>query len=214
MREFRWLWIAQVLSFAGDQFAQVGSHRTLGIDAVTFGISAFIVLIAVKPRPTAARIPGKRPTMWSVSADGIRIVFGNPHCGRCCRSAGSPGSTFFPRGVAAPYAHLLGGTAVTVGLLMAAIPLGTVADGLLLQRRRADGGEPGRPAWPVRGSPADHELGSASHRGPRQLAAVTARAARRRHGRRLLTNDSRIEPSSPSSGRIAHAIRYSRMPSP
>jgi hypothetical protein len=97
VREFRWLWVAQVLSFAGDQFAQVaiailvfrrarsalipdilsenqlvmgsaignithqasqivgfvtgaavvatiGSYRTLGIDAGTFGISALIVL--------------------------------------------------------------------------------------------------------------------------------------------------------------------------
>ena len=35
-----------------------------------------------------------------------------------------------------------------------------------------------------------------------------------RYCRRLLMNDSTIEPSSPSSGRIAQAIRYSRMPSP
>jgi MFS family permease len=31
-----------------------------------------------------------------------------------------------PEGLAAPYAHSLGGTALTVGLLMAAVPLGTV----------------------------------------------------------------------------------------
>jgi MFS family permease len=111
----------------------IGSHRTLGIDAVTFGISAFIVLIAVKPRP-AARIPGKRPTMWSVSADGIRIAFGNPALRTLLLFGWLAGFYFLPEGVAAPYAHLLGGTAVAVGLLMAAIPLGTVAGGLLLQR--------------------------------------------------------------------------------
>jgi len=31
---------------------------------------------------------------------------------------------------------------------------------------------------------------------------------------RLLMKDSRIEPPSPSSGMIAQAIRYNRMPSP
>jgi hypothetical protein len=30
----------------------------------------------------------------------------------------------------------------------------------------------------------------------------------------LLTKDSTIEPSTPSSGRISHAIRYSSMPNP
>jgi hypothetical protein len=43
--------------------ATIGSYRTLGIDAVTFGISALILLIAVQPRPAAVRTRGKRPTM-------------------------------------------------------------------------------------------------------------------------------------------------------
>ena len=58
--------------------AAIGSYWTLGIDALSFGISAFIPLTAVRPRPGAQRMPGKRPTMWSVSAYGIRIVFRNP----------------------------------------------------------------------------------------------------------------------------------------
>jgi len=114
--------------------AAIGSHWTLGIDALTFGISAFIVFIEVKRRPAAARTPGKRPTMWSVSADGIRIVFGNPALRTLTLFGWLAGFYILPEAVAAPYAHSLGGTAVTVGLLMAAIPLGTVACGLLLQR--------------------------------------------------------------------------------
>ena len=39
-----------------------------------------------------------------------------------------------PEGLAAPYAHALGGSAITVGLLMAAVPAGTVAGGVLAGR--------------------------------------------------------------------------------
>jgi hypothetical protein len=71
---------SQIVGFVSGAavVATIGSHRTLGIDAGTFGISALIVLIVVKRRPAAARTPGKRPTVWSVSMDGIRIVSGNP----------------------------------------------------------------------------------------------------------------------------------------
>ena len=114
--------------------ATIGSHRTLGIDAGTFGISALILLIAVQPRPAAARTAGKRPTMRSVSADGIRLVFGDPVLRTLLLFGWLAGFYILPEGLAAPYAHSLGGTAVTVGLLMAAVPLGTVIGGLLLAR--------------------------------------------------------------------------------
>lgn len=58
--------------------------------------------------------------MGSVSVDGMRIVFGNPALGWLA------GFCILPEGLAAPYAHSTGGTAVTVGVLMAAVPLGTV----------------------------------------------------------------------------------------
>ena len=114
--------------------AIIGSYRTLGIDALTFGISALILLIAVRPRPAAARTLGKRPTMWSVSADGIRIVVTDPVLRTLLLFGWLAGFYILPEGLAAPYAHALGGTAVTVGLLMAAVPLGTVIGGLLLAR--------------------------------------------------------------------------------
>jgi hypothetical protein len=86
--------------------ATIGSHRTLGIDAGTFGISALIVLIAVKRRPAAARTPGKRPTVWSVSVDGIRIVFGNPALRRLLLFGWLAGFYILPEGLAAPSAQV------------------------------------------------------------------------------------------------------------
>ncbi|HTU08068.1 MAG TPA: MFS transporter, partial [Trebonia sp.] len=127
--------------------ATIGSYRTLGIDAGTFGISALIVFIAVKRRPAAARAPGKRPTVWSVSVDGIRIVFGNPALRTLLLFGWLAGFYILPEGLAAPYAHSLGGTAVTVGLLMAAVPLGTVTGALLLQRLTAPSAQVRNMGW-------------------------------------------------------------------
>lgn len=114
--------------------AAVGSYRTLGIDALTFGISAFISFTAVRARPAVERTPGKRPTAWSVSADGIRLVFSDRVLRTLLLFGWLAGFHILPEGLAAPYAHSVGGTAVTVGLLMAAVPLGTVLGSVLLQR--------------------------------------------------------------------------------
>jgi MFS family permease len=114
--------------------ATLNPYRTLGIDAGTFGISALILLTAVRQRPAPPRDPGKCPTMWSVSADGIRIVFGSPVLRTLLLFGWLAGFYILPEGLAAPYAHSLGGTTVTVGLLMAAVPCGTVIGGILLQR--------------------------------------------------------------------------------
>ena len=127
--------------------ATIGSYRTLGIDAGTFGISAFILLIAVRPRPAAVRTPGNRPTMWPVSADGIRIVFGDPVLRTLLLFGWLAGFYILPEGLAAPYAHSLGGTAVTVGLLMAAVPLGTVIGSLLLARFAAPSAQVRNMGW-------------------------------------------------------------------
>ena len=69
----------QVLGFVAGAaiVAILNPHRTLGIDAATFGVSALIVLIGVRARPAPGREGAARPSRWSVSADGIRIVFGS-----------------------------------------------------------------------------------------------------------------------------------------
>jgi MFS family permease len=126
---------SQILGFVAGAavVAVVNPYRTLGLDAVSFGISALIVAAGVRARP----LPGReeaRPSLWAVSADGIRIVFGDRTLLALLLFGWLAGFYIVPEGLAAPYAHSLHGTTVTVGLLMAAMPFGMVAGAFLLGR--------------------------------------------------------------------------------
>jgi hypothetical protein len=90
--------------------AVVDPNRTLGLDAVSFGISALIAAAGSRPRPLPRR-EAARPSLWAVSVDGIRIVFGN----RGLLTLLLAGFYIVPEGLAAPYAHSLHGSTVTVG---------------------------------------------------------------------------------------------------
>jgi MFS family permease len=70
---------SQILGFIAGAavVAILDPHKTLGIDAAMFGMSALIVLIGVRARPTPGREGAARRSLWSVSLDGIRIVFGS-----------------------------------------------------------------------------------------------------------------------------------------
>ena len=102
------------------------SYRTLGLDAVTFGVSALIVAVWVKVRPLPQCEEAARPSLWAVSADGMRIVFGNRKLLTLLLFGWLAGFYIVPEGLAAPYAHSLHGSTPTVGLLMAAMPFGVV----------------------------------------------------------------------------------------
>jgi MFS family permease len=127
---------SQILGFvAGAAVVQVlDPYRTLGIDAVSFGISALIVVAGVKVRPSPAREGAVRPSLWAVSADGIRIILGNRLLLTLLLFGWLAGFYIVPEGLAAPYAHSLHGGTWTVGLLMSAMPLGMVAGAFLLGR--------------------------------------------------------------------------------
>jgi MFS family permease len=127
---------SQILGFVAGAavVALLNPYRTLAIDACTFGISALITVAAVKRRPAPRRGRGKRASLWSVSAEGIRVVFVSPRLRTLLMFGWLAGFYVAPEGLAAPYAHELGGTAFTVGLLMAAMPLGTVVGVVLLNR--------------------------------------------------------------------------------
>jgi MFS family permease len=127
---------SQILGFVAGAavVAVLNPSRTLGIDAATFGISALIAGVAVKRRPAPSRDPSKKTSVWSVSMDGIRLVFGEPSLRTLLLFGWLAGFYIIPEGLAAPYAHSLGGTTYTVGLLMAAMPLGTVVGVMLLNR--------------------------------------------------------------------------------
>jgi MFS family permease len=127
---------SQILGFVAGAavVAMLNPYRTLGIDAATFGISALIAATALKARPAPHRDPAKKTSVWSVSAEGVRLVFGDPVLRTLLLFGWLAGFYIIPEGLAAPYAHSLRGTTFTVGLLMAAMPLGTVAGVVLLNR--------------------------------------------------------------------------------
>jgi predicted MFS family arabinose efflux permease len=127
---------SQILGFVAGAavVAVVDPYRTLGLDAVSFGISALIVTAGVRARPLPRRDEKTRPSLWAVSADGVRIVFGNRTLLTLVLFGWLAGFYIVPEGLAAPYAHSLHGSTLTVGLLMAAMPLGTVAGAVLLGR--------------------------------------------------------------------------------
>jgi MFS family permease len=127
---------SQILGFVAGAavVAVLNPYRTLGIDAVTFGLSALIATAMVRPRPAPAREPGLKPSLWSVSMGGIRLVFGDPVLRTLLLFGWLAGFYVVPEGLAAPYAHELHGSTLTVGLLMAAMPLGTVIGVMLLSR--------------------------------------------------------------------------------
>jgi len=119
---------SQIVGFVAGAavVAALDSHRTLGVDALTFCLSALIVFAGTKPRPSPRREGEARRSLWAISADGVRIVFGNPVLRTLLLFGWLAGFAIVPEGLAAPYAHSLHGNTLTVGLLMAAMPFGTV----------------------------------------------------------------------------------------
>jgi MFS family permease len=127
---------SQILGFVTGAavVAVIQARGTLAIDAVTFCISATIISSAVRRRTAPRREGRRRATAWSVTGDGVRLVFHNRVLRTLLLFGWLAGFYIIPEGLAAPYARELGGSALTVGLLMAAIPLGTVLGGIFLER--------------------------------------------------------------------------------
>ena len=119
---------SQILGFVAGAavVAVLNPYRTLATDALSFAVSALIVTGWVKRRPSPHRELAKLPSLWAVSRDGLTMVFGNPVLRTLLLFGWLAGFYIVPEGLAAPYAHSLHGSTLTVGLLMAAMPLGTV----------------------------------------------------------------------------------------
>jgi MFS family permease len=119
---------SQIVGFVAGAavVAILDPHRTLGVDAVSFCLSALIVFFGVKARPSPRREADGRRSLWAISADGVRIVFGNPVLRTLLMFGWLAGFAIVPEGLAAPYAHSLRQSTLVVGLLMAATPAGTV----------------------------------------------------------------------------------------
>ena len=127
---------SQILGFvAGAAFvAALNPSRTLALDALSFLFSALIVASWVKHRPAPHRAHPRRPSLWEVTRDGAALIFRNPLLRSLVLFGWLAGFYVLPEGLAAPYAHALHGSTFDIGLLMAAMPAGTVIGAFTLSR--------------------------------------------------------------------------------
>jgi MFS family permease len=119
---------SQILGFitGAAVVAALHPHRTLALDALSFGLSAVIISGWIKRRPAPRRGQEKRSSLLSATWHGATAVFANPVLRTLLLFGWLAGFHIVPEGLAAPYASALGGGPLTVGLLMAAMPVGVV----------------------------------------------------------------------------------------
>jgi MFS family permease len=120
--------VALVAGFAGGGAAVgfFGVRPCLLADAVTFGISALIAFIWVRPRPAARPdgAAGREARRGGGMTAGVRMALGRP----ALRTPMLLGclATFYvaPEGIAAPLAHSLGAGSLATGMVLTAGALG------------------------------------------------------------------------------------------
>ncbi|MEU8379459.1 MFS transporter [Streptosporangium sp. NPDC048865] len=131
---------AQMLGFAvgGVLIMGMGPYRALALDAATFLASALIIVSGVRRRPAPIPTDENRPSMWTMTRAGARLVFGDPRLRTLVLFAWLCGFYVLPEGIASPYADVLTGNprelSLVTGLLMGAMPTGTVVGAFLYSR--------------------------------------------------------------------------------
>ncbi|MFC4052834.1 MFS transporter [Actinomadura syzygii] len=129
----------QMLGFlaGGAVVAAVGTHGALGLDALTFGASALILVGGLRRRAPSVRREREALRLWRGTRDGVRLVFGDPVLRSLVLFAWLCAFYVVPEGLAAPYAATFEDSddrAVTVGLLLSAMPTGMVIGAFLFSR--------------------------------------------------------------------------------
>jgi MFS family permease len=121
--------ISQITGFVvgAGAVAALGPDRALALDAFSFCLSAMIIAHWVQARPAPPRETEAPPSLLAVAREGAIFIFGNRVLRTLVFFGWLAGFAVVPEGLAAPYARTLGGGPVTVGLLMAAMPAGTIA---------------------------------------------------------------------------------------
>jgi predicted MFS family arabinose efflux permease len=101
----------------------IGARFALGMDAITFLLSAVVIRFGTGVRPAAAQ---SGPNALAQLSGGLRLVLGDRGLRTLLMLAWLMALYEIPEGVAAPYAGKLGGGPVAAGLLIAAGQVGAV----------------------------------------------------------------------------------------
>jgi MFS family permease len=128
--------LGQVLGFAaaGLVVTALTPSLVLGLNAVTFAVSAALIGLGLRKRPAARETDGERASFRSDAGVGLRLVFGRRELRTLTGMALLCLFYVVPEGLAAPFATELGGGAAATGLLLASIPAGSVVGAALLSR--------------------------------------------------------------------------------
>jgi MFS family permease len=130
----------QMLGFAAGAgvIAAIGAYRGLALDAITFLASALILAVGVRRRPPPEPEDGVHASIWSSTKAGARLVFGDRRLRTLVMFAWLCGFYVLPEGIAVPYAATLSNdpqdVTLITGLLMAAMPTGTVIGAFVFSR--------------------------------------------------------------------------------
>lgn len=126
---------AQLVGFAagGLLVVALGSGTALLLDAATFLMAGLVVRLGLIDRPSV-RAAGATRSHWRDTVAGITDIAADPRRRSLVALAWTIGCYVVPEGLAAPYAAQLGADTATVGVLMAADPLGGVLGAWLFFR--------------------------------------------------------------------------------
>jgi predicted MFS family arabinose efflux permease len=108
----------------GLAVAFIGVRPSLVIDAATFVLSGLLIALGTRARP-AAQADGGRESPWARMRGGVRLVFGDPALRTLLLFGWLVVFYTIPEGIAAPYAHSLGGGPIATGLVIASTAFST-----------------------------------------------------------------------------------------
>lgn len=117
----------------GGIVAAASPRLAIGLDAGTFAVSALLISrVDARPPPMTGR-PGS--SLLREAAEGFAVVFGQPALRAIALVVFTVVTfTILPEGLAAAWTAQLGGGPVAQSVLMAALPLGGAAGGLVIAR--------------------------------------------------------------------------------
>lgn len=126
--------ILPMVPFAAARVALIGPNSAVMYNGLTFLASAAIIQFGVRFRPAAHEDAEERPSLWRVTRDGTRLVFGDSRLRTLGLFAWLAGIYMMPYGLANPIADEVGAGPTAAGFIMAGHSMGAVVGGFVLTR--------------------------------------------------------------------------------
>ncbi|MFD6950318.1 MFS transporter [Nocardiopsis sp. TSRI0078] len=112
----------------------VGPNVTVMSTGILFVLSAVVVLLGVKARPSPRAEKEDRPGFLAMTRDGAKLVFADPRLRTLALLAWLAGLYGIPYGLANPMAEESGAGPAAAGFIMAGSSIGAFVGGLVLTR--------------------------------------------------------------------------------